>query len=62
MGESLNDLDEELDYNNTKKIIKKGKRYNGLLEWILDRDGHEFLCDVDRAFLRDNTNLIGLKK
>ena len=48
MDESLNDLDEEIDYNNPKKIIKKGKRYHGLLEWILDRDGHEFLVDVDR--------------
>ncbi len=26
---------------NPKKI--KGKRYKGLLEWILDREGHELL-------------------
>jgi len=25
----------------SKKV--RGKRYRGLLEWILDRDGHEFL-------------------
>ena len=61
MGESMNDLDEEIDYNNPKKIIKKGKRFAGLLEWILDRDGHEFLCEVDRSFLKDKSNLIGLK-
>jgi hypothetical protein len=59
MDESMNDLDE--DFNNPKKIIKKGKRYNGLLEWVLDRDGHEFLVDIDRSFIRDSTNLIGLK-
>ena len=53
MGESINDLEDDLDINNPKKIIKKGKRYKGLLEWILDRDGHELLCEVDRGYLRD---------
>ena len=62
MGESINDLDDQLDMDNPKKIIKKGKRYSGLLEWILDRDGHELLCEVDRAYLRDKFNMIGLKE
>ena len=62
MGESLNDMDEEIDINNPKKIIKQGKKYAGLLEWILDRDGHEFLVQVDREFLRDKLNFIGLKE
>jgi len=62
MGESINDLDDEIDMNNPKKVIKKGKRFKGLLEWILDRDGHEFLCEVDRSYLRDKFNIIGLKE
>lgn len=63
MGESLGDLDEEIEFDNKgKKIIKKGKRFHGLLEWILDREGHEYMVEVDRAFLRDNSNLVGLKK
>lgn len=33
MGESIHDMEEDADIN-PKKIIKKGKRYNGLLEWI----------------------------
>jgi hypothetical protein len=62
MGESINDLDDQLDIDNPKKIIKKGKRYSGLLEWILDRDGHEFMCEVDRGYFRDKFNVIGLKE
>ena len=38
------------------------KRYNGLLEWILDREGHEFLVEVDRRFLIDKINLTGLRE
>jgi len=33
-----------------------------MLEWILDRDGHEFLIQVDRAFIKDKFNLSGLKE
>ena len=33
-----------------------------MLEWILDRDGHEFLVDIDRAYLKDKSNLIGIKE
>ena len=36
---------------NPKKI--KWKRHRGLIEWICDREGHEFLIDIDRAFIRD---------
>ena len=62
-GESLDDLDDDVDFaQNSKKIIKTGKRFKGLLEWILDRDGHEYLIDVDRAYLRDKINFIGLKE
>lgn len=31
-----------------------------MLEWILDRDGHEFLVPVDRSFIRNEENLYGL--
>lgn len=31
-----------------------------MLEWILDRDGHEFLIQVDRSFIKDKFNLTGL--
>jgi hypothetical protein len=36
----------------SKKIVKK-HRFNGLLEWILEREGHEFLIEVDREYIRD---------
>ena len=38
----------------------KRHRFNGLLEWILEREGHEFLVDVDRAYIRDQFNQTGL--
>ncbi len=40
----------------------KAKRYAGLLEWIMDREGHEFLVEVDREFIRDKFNLYGLRE
>ena len=43
---------------NPKKL--KAKRYKGLLEWICDREGHEFLVEVDRAYIRDPSNHVGL--
>ena len=33
-----------------------------MLEWILDREGHEFLIHVDREFIKDKMNLIGIKE
>ena len=33
-----------------------------MLEWILDREGHEFLIPVDRAYIKDKFNLTGLKE
>jgi len=48
--------------HNLPKKQSKAKRYNGLLEWILDRDGHEYLVDIDRAFIKDKTNLYGLRE
>lgn len=43
-----------------KKV--KAKRYNGLLEWITEREGHEFLVQIDRGFLKDKMGLIGIKE
>ena len=40
----------------------KAKRFNGLLEWIIERDSHEFLVAVDRKFIKDKFNHIGLYK
>ena len=37
----------------TQQKIVKNHRFNGLLEWILERDGHEFLIEVDREYIRD---------
>lgn len=50
----------EIQDQQPKKI--KGKRYNGLLEWIMDRDGHEFMVEVDREFIRDKFNYHGLRE
>ena len=38
----------------------KRHRFNGLLEGILERDGHEFMIDVDREYIRDQFNHVGL--
>ena len=40
----------------------KPKRFKGLLEWILDREGNEYLAEVDRAFFKDSQNLVGIKE
>ena len=37
-------------------------KFNGLLEWIVQQDGHEFLVEVDRAFIKDKLNLIGIRE
>jgi len=55
------DLDAKFEaepVQNPKKL--KAKKYKGLMEWILERDGNEFLVDVDRAFIRDAHNLVGV--
>jgi hypothetical protein len=38
----------------------KNHRFNGLLEWILEREGHEFLVEVDRQYIKDQFNHTGL--
>ena len=32
-----------------------------MIEWICDRDGHEFLIDVDRSYIRNSVNHFGVK-
>lgn len=57
------DEDSEITQQQNKKGQKtKGKKYHGMLEWILDREGHEFLIQVDRQFIKDKINLIDLKE
>ena len=41
--------DEDID---PLKRPTKAKKYNGLLEWVLDQEGHEFLVEVDRSFIK----------
>jgi len=53
------DQDEETDP--TKKKVKP-KRFKGLLEWVLEQEGHEFMVDVDRSFIKNKQNLEGLKE
>lgn len=51
--------DEEVD---PLKRPVKPKKFNGLIEWVLAQEGHEFLIDVDRSFIKNKENLIGLKE
>lgn len=51
--------DEESD---PLKRPMKPKKFNGLLEWVLQQEGHEFLVDIDRSFIKNKENLIGLKE
>ena len=48
----------DVDPQNPKKL--RARRFKGMLEWILDREGHEFLVHVDRSFIRNEENLFGL--
>lgn len=32
------------------------------MEWVLDQEGHDYLVDVDRAFIKNKENLVGLKE
>ena len=52
----------EMEDHQVKQGQKKGKRYDGLLEWIVDREGHEFLVEIDRKFLLDKFNLQGIRE
>lgn len=45
---------------NPKKL--KWKRFKGLIEWICDREGHDFLIAVDRSYIRNSFNHFGLKE
>ena len=55
----------EADYQeevpNSKKKVK-AKRYPGLLEWIQDREGHQYLVDIDRSYLKDRSNHHGIRE
>ena len=51
--------DEDID---PLKRPAKAKKFNGLLEWVLDQEGHEFLVEIDRSFIKNKENLIGLKE
>jgi len=52
---------EEEESDSVKKVVR-AKRFNGLLEWVLDQESHEYLVDVDREFIKNKENLIGLKE
>jgi len=56
----LSTVEGAVDPVNPKKI--KAKRYRGLIEWICDREGHEFLIDVDRSYIRNKLNHYGVKE
>jgi hypothetical protein len=58
----FNDQDQMLDNEDMDPLKKKikAKRYKGLLEWVLDQEGHEFLVEIDRAYLKNKMNLEGL--
>ena len=44
------DHDEDVDPSKKKT---KAKSYRGLLEWVLEQEGHEFLVDIDRSFIKN---------
>jgi hypothetical protein len=60
IDQHLNDEDENPDEESKQKT--KAKEYNGLLEWILEQEGHEYMCEVDRQFIKEKANLIGIQE
>jgi hypothetical protein len=59
MFDKDSNLDDEID---PLKRQLKPKKFNGLLEWVLQQEGHEFLVDIDRSYIKNKENLIGLKE
>jgi hypothetical protein len=55
------DADDEDDVEPSKRKVK-AKRFRGLLEWVMEQEGHEFLVDIDRSFIKNKLNLVGLKE
>jgi len=33
----------------------------GWIEWFINVEGHQFLCEVDEDYIRDSFNLYGLQ-
>ena len=44
------------------KRAVKPKRFKGLLEWVMEQEGHDFLVEIDRSYIKNKENLIGLKE
>ena len=59
MKRKESNIDADEADSSTKKVVKN-HQFNGLLEWILEREGHDFLIDVDREYIRDIFNHTGL--
>lgn len=51
--------DDELD---NKEKPKADGQMKGLLEWLASKRSSNFMVDVDRQFIRNKENLVGLKE
>ena len=52
-------MDPNIDMNFQK--MPSVKQFNGWVQWFLSQEDHEFLLEVERDFIADKMNLIGLR-
>lgn len=52
--------DSNLDMNFQK--IPSPKHFSGWIQWFISLEDHEFLIEVDKDFISDKMNLLGLRE
>ena len=52
--QALDNSDSNIDYDNLSE--------GGWIQWYCSLEGHEFLCEIEEDFIKDNFNMIGLKE
>lgn len=51
--------DPNLEMNYSK--MPPAKLYNGWMQWFISLEDHDFLLEIDKDFINDKMNLIGLR-
>ena len=54
-------MDQGSSDSSSGNIDVEGATDGGWIQWFCGLDGNEFLAEIDEQFIRDQTNLFGLK-